>query len=99
MKVTWDWREGALCQTSGDPDLWYPIGFQEAAHLKQAEEARAWCYGCPVRRSCLEAALVEEEGKSKLYRYGVRGGLFPRERASLARERAQEASGDGLEAA
>lgn len=45
--------------------------------------ARALCAGCPVRRACLDAALIEESGLSDRSRYLVRGGYTPKERAKL----------------
>ncbi len=76
------------CRSSGeDPDLWYPAGFNTADDKQQADDARAICLACPVRVACLESTLAEEEGKSHLYRWGVRGGLFPRERAREAKRR------------
>lgn len=45
--------------------------------------AKALCAGCPVKRECLEAALVEEEGLSGRSRYLVRGGYTPWGRSKL----------------
>jgi hypothetical protein len=48
--------------------------------------ARALCFGCPVRRACLDDALADEAGLSYRSRHLVRGGLTPkgRERVDLA---------------
>jgi hypothetical protein len=46
------------------------------------------CARCPVRYECLESAM-DEEGM-RVARYGIRGGLTPRERIRLARKRKKE---------
>lgn len=81
------WRNEGLCNLPGeDPELWYPDGYTGRA-LAQAEEARSVCLACPVRGACLEDALAYEDGKSKHYRFGVAGGMFPGERAREAYRR------------
>jgi WhiB family redox-sensing transcriptional regulator len=45
--------------------------------------AKSICKGCPVKRECLEYALVNRE------RDGVWGGLGERERRRLIRQRLQ----------
>ena len=66
------WRDLAACE--GAPsDIFYPENEFEAA------EAKAICARCPVRAICLETALRNKE------RYGVWGGLTPRERARARR--------------
>ena len=66
------WKQAAACE--GAPsDIFYPENeFETAA-------AKAICATCPVRGLCLESALRNKE------RYGVWGGLTPRERARLRR--------------
>lgn len=56
--------------------------FDDAVGLKEGEAA-ARCAGCPVIEQCLSAAMEEETGLSAGYRYTVRGGLNPKERAEL----------------
>lgn len=46
------------------------------------ERAAALCEGCPVLLECRSAALREEAGLARVYRYGVRGGMTPHQRAS-----------------
>lgn len=66
------WRQAAACEGS-PPDVFYPENeFETAA-------AKAICAQCPVRGICLETALRNKE------RYGIWGGLTPRERARLRR--------------
>ena len=51
------WQEWAAC-TSADPDAWFPDPGEEPQTTKFA---RRICADCPVRRSCLLAALVSDE--------------------------------------
>lgn len=78
-----DWRIDAACREV-DPELFFPpagpIGLASAA------AARRVCAGCPVRRDCLEAALRVEDGRYG--RYGMWGGMTPKERYQLSRCRA-----------
>jgi WhiB family transcriptional regulator, redox-sensing transcriptional regulator len=70
------WHERAACQAGPDPDLFFP-------HPDQTEQIRAaktLCEQCPVRRTCLDAAL--EDGD----RHGIRGGLTEEEREPLHRD-------------
>lgn len=79
------------------PDPWFARGScsPSTAHLFFPSEkgkdpyrdARVLCLGCSVRLRCLEAALEEEEASPDARRYGMRGGLTPREREELYRER------------
>lgn len=50
----------------------------------RAGEAMSRCEGCPVIEECLSAALAEEGDLSAGNRYGIRGGLSPKERALVA---------------
>ena len=75
--TTTNWRLAAACQG--------------LAHLFDAEAgpdantAKGYCLGCPVRTECLDAAMAEEVGDSTR-RAGIRGGLNPKERSGLARQ-------------
>ena len=73
------WRDAALCK--GRPlSLWFPGPYDElAAHV-----AVAVCQQCPVRAECLRAALAEEAELSKAEMSGIRGGLLPSQRLTLA---------------
>lgn len=68
------WEQRATCLTVG-PDV-----FDDPTHTAAA---RALCDACPSRRSCLEAALIEEAGTPASYRAHLRGGLTPGERVRL----------------
>lgn len=51
--------------------------------------AKSVCAGCPWATDCLEDAMrVETSGKAQ--RYGIYGGLTPRQRADLSRKRDKE---------
>jgi WhiB family redox-sensing transcriptional regulator len=66
------WRQAAACEGSPS-NVFYPENeFEMAA-------AKAICARCPVRNVCLETALRNNE------RYGVWGGLTPRERTRVRR--------------
>ncbi|NNJ04183.1 WhiB family transcriptional regulator [Streptomyces sp. PKU-MA01144] len=71
-----EWQDDALCAEVGT-DLWFP----EAGHT--GRDAKEVCYRCPVRRECLTDAMREEHGSSHERRFGIRGGLGPRERIAL----------------
>lgn len=47
-------------------------------------DAAARCAGCPVIEQCLSAAMEEEGDVSAGHRYGIRGGMSPKERAEYA---------------
>lgn len=57
-----------------------------AVRMKAEQQAKAWCYGCPVREGCLELTL-RAEGDDGWVPYGVWGGLTVAERMPLVRER------------
>jgi WhiB family transcriptional regulator, redox-sensing transcriptional regulator len=66
------WAVRALC-VGFDPEAFFPAGDDAAA------EARAICAACPVRGQCLAYAVTADE------RFGIWGGLDPRQRHTLRR--------------
>ena len=68
-----------------DPDLFFPEKGNGAVTPRRV--CKEWC---PVRRECLEAAMVEEYGYCRQLRFGVRGGMTPAERAGLAEQRGEQ---------
>ena len=77
-----DWRDRAAC-LGDDHDAFFP-------HRDDAtgtDAALRVCATCPVATECLEAALAKEGNLAGQYRYGIRGGTTPEQRASLARAR------------
>ena len=73
-----DWQEKASCR--GVPtEIFFPDnpGGQDSVYNK----AREFCRQCEVTTQCLAYALEHETGQR--CRYGVFGGLSPRERYAL----------------
>jgi hypothetical protein len=79
------WRELALC-AHVDPRVFFP------KKGGSAHEAKRICGICPVREECLEITMSIEENLCASERYGVFGGLSPKERAALARSREETAA-------
>ena len=66
------WRHYAACRGQ-DPELFFPVGDSDLA-LRQLEQAKAVCAGCPVRSVCLEIAVLAG------VEHGVWGGYSAEER-------------------
>lgn len=73
-----DWLNLVACRlpegvdAAGWTGLWFDSDFREARRV---------CRGCGVVERCLESAMREEAGER--FRYGIRGGLSPKERFEL----------------
>lgn len=70
-----DWPKGAIC-ASTDPEIFFatnPVGVATAKRI---------CRDCPVRDECLSRTMEDEMFSD--VRFGVFGGLDPRERQHLA---------------
>ena len=71
------WQEKAVCKSTEhhtvDPDIFFP----EPDEMDRIRAAKALCGQCPVRRTCLDAAL--EAGDTD----GIRGGMTEEEREPL----------------
>lgn len=71
------WQNQAVCQSTEhhlvDPELFFP----EPDEMDRIRAAKALCGQCPVRQTCLDAAL--ENGDT----HGIRGGMTEEERAPL----------------
>jgi WhiB family redox-sensing transcriptional regulator len=71
------WQNQAVCQSTEyhpvDPEIFFP----EPDEMDRIRAAKALCGQCPVRRTCLDAAL--EAGDTE----GIRGGLTQEERGPL----------------
>jgi WhiB family redox-sensing transcriptional regulator len=70
------WMSEAACATT-DPELWFP----ELDSLWRVREAKNICEKCPVKKECLEYALVNG------FKEGIWGGLSPTERNRLSKEK------------
>ncbi|WP_328347818.1 WhiB family transcriptional regulator [Streptomyces violaceus] len=74
------WQDQAACRSTHhhpvDPDLFFP----EPDEMDRISQAKALCAQCPVRNTCLDAAL--ENGD----RDGIRGGMTEEERDLLHRK-------------
>ncbi|MER5490531.1 WhiB family transcriptional regulator [Streptomyces sp. NPDC002490] len=73
------WQDQAACRTGTNPELFFP----EPDQIDRIRAAKTLCGRCPVRRTCLDAAL--ENGD----RDGIRGGLTEQERDALHSKLAQ----------
>lgn len=78
------WRDEAACLSQ--PDLFVPRRTEKDGRVT---DARRVCATCPVRQDCLTSAMAEEGRSDQFRRAGVRGGLTPTQRASLARRSRQ----------
>lgn len=81
------WTVDARCLTVGF-EVFFPRG-QGGAYTSAAKEAKSVCAHCPVRNPCLETALQLEDNVEYIRRAGIWGGLTPRERHALAKQRGQ----------
>lgn len=75
-----EWQEYASC-IGKPPEWWFPDRGADATHAYSL--GREVCSRCPVAEDCLEDALAHRE------HHGVWGGMSPRERRALLRERRQ----------
>ena len=71
------WMSDAAC-LDNDPSYWFPEP-EWAVGVK----GKAICEGCPVRKQCLEY------GMDPALRFGIFGGLDPRQREKLRKARAK----------
>jgi hypothetical protein len=63
-RITQGWRDRAACATADDPEAWFP---DPSARRSDLSAVLNVCHGCPVRRSCLAAGLLNHE-------HGIWGG-------------------------
>lgn len=76
-KFTAPWGSSrAACLETG-----HRIFYEDQATKDELKAAVTLCRGCIVRQGCLESAMAEEKGGGS--RYGIRGGLLPKERKAL----------------
>ena len=82
------WMNDAECRYIGDWELFFPEGSNGYRHTGKV--AKRVCAECPVQDACLEYIMNLEGDYSVKYREGIWGGLTPRERSNLYRERAKK---------
>ena len=67
-----DWRDGAPCGEV-DPEIFFDLATEDPGIAKMAKDL---CHGCPIRRTCLDTAMLNKE------EYGIWGGMDAQERRS-----------------
>ncbi|MEV8324603.1 WhiB family transcriptional regulator [Kitasatospora sp. NPDC056731] len=82
--MSW-WEQATCLAENAANDLFYPKSYSSSEGLAQIDEALGYCSRCPVRDRCLAEELAKEGTISEKYRYGVRGGKTPAERAALSK--------------
>jgi WhiB family redox-sensing transcriptional regulator len=78
-----EWMHAAACRDD-DPERWLIDDSEPAEEWSAVLPLKAVCAGCPVRLQCLDYALSFETCDAN--RWGIWGGLTPRQRSSLAKE-------------
>ena len=76
------WESRSACRGE-DPDQFYPAARGDRAVPVYRRLATKFCHVCPVRSQCLFRQLSHESGAHH-YRYGLAGGLNPRQRTDRA---------------
>lgn len=79
-RVPQEWEAKAVCR-GRNPNDYFPVGGDSSKYIALLR----CCRTCPVAGDCLAAALLEERGVGRRYVHGIRGGMIPRHRVSLAR--------------
>jgi hypothetical protein len=79
--------EAPSCATVGG-DFWFPEKEQGQMILADGQYAKSICRGCTHRIECAEWGIRKEA-------FGIWGGLAPRERLSVRRDRRINLGGDG----
>ena len=64
--------------TRNDPELWF-TGTPNAE-----AKAKALCSDCSMRSECLSLAIQAEEGTPLSLRFGIFGGMTPKERSAAS---------------
>jgi hypothetical protein len=78
------WYEKANCIGVGG-EVFFPEPQIGVNHRDFFDEAQGFCNKCTVRSACLEYAMQCET--SDIRRFGMFGGLTPRQREALAKKR------------
>lgn len=79
------WQDAAVCTQLYPETFFLPKG----SNGQSVAQVRKVCDTCSVERHCLAYAMSAEDetedGRINTYRYGIFGGLSPRERIKLAK--------------
>lgn len=75
------WRDLAACQGIFF-DMFFNDGQGTGGETHEIKMVKRVCEGCEVRRQCLDSALYAERADHSR-RYGIFGGLTPRQRRDL----------------
>jgi WhiB family redox-sensing transcriptional regulator len=70
------WMDQGAC-VGVDAEVFFP----SRGENDKAEEARKYCWACPVRSQCLEYALANGE------KFGMWGGMSERQRRQIRKQR------------
>lgn len=71
------WQNQAVCQPTEFHPVEAELFFPDPEEMDKIRAAKALCNQCPVRQTCLDAALENADT------HGIRGGLTEQERAPL----------------
>ncbi|MFM9371878.1 WhiB family transcriptional regulator [Streptomyces sp. Da 82-17] len=71
------WHAHAACRPADDHEVDLDLFFPEPDEMDRIHRAKSLCAACPVRRTCLDAALENND------REGIRGGMTEEEREPL----------------
>jgi hypothetical protein len=87
-RIAAEWQQDSACADAKDPDAWFPPS--QMPYAEMGEPLRV-CVSCPVRRSCLAAALLRQEA-------GIWAGTTVRDRTpAIARLAAGARTDDVLD--
>ena len=78
--------ENPLCAEIGG-DFWFPDKDKESVSYIESQYAKSICKRCTHRTECAEWGIHKEQ-------YGIWGGLAPRERLAVRRQRRINLGGD-----
>lgn len=77
----WEWQASAACVGIDAELFFHPEGERGPDSRHRDSQAKRVCLPCPVRRECLDVALLMREP------YGIWGGTSPEDRETLRVQR------------
>lgn len=78
------WTLDAAC--NGIPTEMFYLEKSVSSNSTEARMVLKLCAGCPVRQQCLDTAMQMEGNAAANHRYGIWGGMTPRQRSRLAKQ-------------